>query len=193
MNIKEEKKALRRNFKMARLAMEQMQRQEMDDKILNRILQLWSYKEATTLFTYVSTEIEVDTRKLIRTALSQGKRVAVPYCIDHTCEMDFYYIHDFDDLIVRSFGVLEPKPGQCKKVQDLSNGLCIVPALAYDRSGYRLGYGKGYYDRFLNSFSGNTIGLIYTGFVVPKLPHGRFDQKVEILVSEKYSKPTAVL
>lgn len=194
INIKEEKKKLRTQFKKQRLTMSPSHKKENDEKIHKRILDLWSYKEADTLFIYVSTPIEVDTISLIRHSLQLGKKVAVPYCIEHSYKMDFYYINDFDrDLEARTFGVLEPKPNQCEKVTDYTNGICFVPALAYDTGGYRLGYGKGYYDRFLNLFSGTTIGLIYADCVVPRLPHGRYDKKVDILIAEKYVKPTIIL
>lgn len=191
MNLREEKKKLRRRFKEIRFRMPPVDKAEKDKKIFKRITELWSFKEAGTVFTYVSTPIEVDTKAMIVELLRTGKKVAVPYCIEHTYEMDFYYINNFDlDLAPRTFGVLEPKPERCIRVTDFSNSVCIVPALAYDLKGYRLGYGKGYYDRFLNKFSGITIGFIYSDCVVPHLPHGRYDKNVDILISEKYVKPT---
>lgn len=191
MNIKEAKKALRQQYKTFRFDMDPQDKAEKDSKIFQRIQGLWSFKEADTIFTYVSTKIEIDTQALIQYALDEGKKVAVPYCIEHTNEMDFYYINDpRKDLECRTFGVMEPKPGLCKKVTDFTQGLCIVPGLLYDTKGYRLGYGKGYYDRFLSRFSGVTMGLIYSDCVIATIPHGRFDQRVDILISEKFVKPT---
>lgn len=193
INVKEQKKKLRKKFKEERLNLPADDKRELEQRIKDRFLNLWSYKECQTLLTYVSTELEIDTKQLILTALSAGKKVAVPYCIDNTFEMDFYYIKSLDDLEARTFGVLEPKIAMCRKVTDFSKAVCCVPALAYDCSGYRLGYGKGYYDRFLNHFSGPTIGLIYSSQLVSELPHGRYDKNVDILITEKSVKPTALL
>ncbi len=191
VNIKEEKKRLRKRFKTLRLGLSPVEKEEKDKKILERVQCLWSFKEAETIFIYVSTEIEVATKQLILNALRAGKQVAVPYCIENTSEMDFYFIKDYEkDLAVRTFGVMEPKPERCEKVMDFSSGICFVPALAYDAYGYRLGYGKGYYDRFLSRFHGTTAGLIYADCVTERLPHGRFDQRVDLLISEKFVKPT---
>ena len=100
------------------------------------------------------------------------------------------YIRSLDDLEKGTFGVLEPKHKQCKLVTDLSHGFCIVPGLCFDAKGYRLGYGKGYYDRFLSEFKGVTVGICYTSCVQYGLPHGYFDRPVDILVTENYIRRT---
>ena len=78
----------------------------------------------------------------------------------HT-EMEFYEIHSLFELQPGTFGVLEPVPENSRLVQEETEGLCIVPGLSFDAEGYRLGYGKGYYDRFLSRFSGTTAGVCY--------------------------------
>lgn len=192
LNIKEDKALLRKAYKAIRSQLNSSLKDEYDKKIALQLYAIWAYKEAQTLFIYVATEFEIQTKEIIKHALSSGKKVAVPYCIHNSCEMDFYYISDFDaDLERRSFGILEPKNNQCTKVIDLTNGLCIVPALVYDSYGYRLGYGKGYYDRFLNKFTGDVVGFVYSNCVVKELPHGRYDKFVSIIVTEKYVKPTS--
>ncbi|MCI8496799.1 MAG: 5-formyltetrahydrofolate cyclo-ligase [Clostridiales bacterium] len=158
----------------------------MDREILRRVMTLSQYKNCKTVLTYVSTAIEVDTRNLIERALKDGKRVAVPRCVPGTREMEFFFIRGLSDLEPGTFGVLEPVPGRCRKMTDFSEGLCIVPGLGFDCHGYRLGYGKGYYDRFLSRFGGVTAGICYSGCVRFKLLHGRFDRAVDILVTEKY-------
>ena len=81
--------------------------------------------------------------------------------------------------------MLEPIPEKCRKLNDFTSSVCIVPALVYDKQGFRLGYGKGYYDRFLSGFHGVTAGLIYSDFVVKSLPRGRFDKASDIAITEK--------
>lgn len=191
INLKEVKIQLRKKYKSFRKRLPEKIKNEYDSRIFNRICNMWSFKEENILFIYVSTSIEVDTKKIIEHALSAGKKVAVPYCIENSFEMDFYFINSYDDLVVRTFGVLEPVAEKCEMVTDLSSGLCIVPALAYDKNGFRLGYGKGYYDRFLSNFKGTTIGICYSNCVTDHLPHGKYDKNVDLIATEKYLKPTS--
>ncbi|NLG93399.1 MAG: 5-formyltetrahydrofolate cyclo-ligase [Clostridiales bacterium] len=190
-NIKEIKINLRARYRQFRSRLGEDQKAGMDSKIQNRLLALREYTGAETVFTYVSKPIEVDTIALIKTALASGKRVAAPRCVPDTYDMEFFYITSLDDLEKGSFGVLEPSPSKCRKVTDFSKGLCIVPGLSFDSQGYRLGYGKGYYDRFLAGFGGTTVGICYSGCVQWNLPHGYYDKPVDILITEKYIRRMA--
>ena len=104
--------------------------------------------------------------------------------------MDFYYIQSIEDLAPGMFGVLEPEANPEHLYDERDGGLCIVPAFSYDWQGYRLGYGKGYYDRFLSRFEGNIVGICYSDCVQRTLPHGRYDRPVELLVTEKFLRRT---
>ena len=137
------------------------------------------------MFTYVSTPIEVDTRALINHSLKSGKKVAVPRCVPGTREMEFYYINSLDELEKGTFNVDEPNPDKSKAATEFKKSICIVPALCFDKRGYRLGYGGGYYDRFLSKYNGYSIGICYNNCIVPKLIHGRFDRKPDIVVTDK--------
>lgn len=183
-DIRPLKQKLRAESKLYRNELSNNEKAELDSKISDRLFNTWQYKNCEVLLTYVSTEIEVDTREIISRALADGKRVAVPRCIDNTRLMDFYFIKDFDDLESGYMGVLEPIPEKCEKMTDFSEGLCIVPALMFDLYGYRLGYGKGYYDRFLSNFCGETLGICYNRCIREKLPHGKFDKCVEKIITQ---------
>lgn len=183
-DIRPHKQRLRADCKEKRKALSEAEKARLDRKIANKFLNLFQYREAKVLFCYVSTEIEVDTFQILRRALESRKTVAVPRCIDGTREMEFYVITDLAQLEPGAFGVLEPNPALCEKWTDLSGGLCVIPALSYDLSGYRLGYGKGYYDRFLSRFSGETVGLVYENCLCEVLPHGKFDRRAEKIVTE---------
>jgi 5-formyltetrahydrofolate cyclo-ligase len=185
-NIKEIKNNLRARYRRFREHMNPEQKIELDSTIQSRLLALAEYAQADIIFTYVSKPIEVDTISLINAALANRKQVAVPLCIPDTYDMEFYCITSFDDLEKGLFGVLEPIPSQCRLVTDYSKGLCIVPGLSFDAQGYRLGYGKGYYDRFLAEFTGDTVGICYSGCVQWNLPHGYYDKPVDLLITEKY-------
>lgn len=184
---------LREQYKTLRTDMPQKQKFALDYRIAGRLTGLWQYKSCSLLLTYVSTAIEVDTREIIRRALADGKKIAVPRCINGTRLIDFYYIKSMDDLAPGTFGVLEPDPDKCVKVDNFTNSLCLVPALCYDWNGYRLGYGKGYYDRFLSSYEGVAVGIQYSSCVRRGLPHGRFDHPVELLVTDSYIRRTRIM
>lgn len=188
-DIREQKNALREKYKQVRKEMPADMKKLRDGKILYKLTALPVYQNCETVLTYVSTPIEVDTRELIANALAEGKRVAVPKCVKGTRDMEFYEIRSFDDLEEGSFSVLEPVPEKCVPLKKFSKAVCIVPALAYDRYGYRLGYGKGYYDRFLSAHRDVfKIGLGYCCCMETKLNHGRYDIPVDFLITEKYVK-----
>jgi len=192
-NIKVIKINLRARYRQFRERLTAEQKMELDATIQSRLLALAGYANADTIFTYVSKPIEVDTIALIEAAFANHKQVAVPRCVPNTCDMEFYEITSLSDLEKGKFGVLEPIPSKTRLISDYSKGLCIVPGLSFDAQGYRLGYGMGYYDRFLAEFKGDTVGICYSGCVQWNLPHGYYDKPVHLLVTEKYIRRMATL
>ncbi len=190
-DIRPVKAGLRERYKTFRRELPPEKKARLDQMIASRVTSLWQYKRNRLLLIYVSTAIEVDTYRIMEQAWADGKRVAVPRCVPGTRNMEFYCINSLDDLEPGTFGVLEPRPDRSRLLTDFRSGLCIVPALSYDWHGYRLGYGKGYYDRFLARFGGQMIGICYSECVQKRLPHGRFDRPVELLVTERYLRRTA--
>ena len=186
IDLREYKGALRRESKAYRQSLPAEAKAKKDSAILRRLLALRQYQQASLVLTYVSTAIEVDTRELIRQALADGKRVGVPRCIDGTRLMEFYEIGSLDDLEKRTFGVLEPVPERCTLITDFSKRICVGPALLYDLSGYRIGYGGGYYDRFLAHYPGYKVGVTYVKCIRRRILHGRYDVPVSALVTERY-------
>lgn len=185
-DIRPIKQELRDRYKEQRRAMDEQSKCSKDAAVARHVRRLWQYTKNQTLLCYVSTAIEVDTRQIIRQALTDGKKVAVPRCVPGTRLMEFYYIESLEELSPGAFGVDEPSPDPDRLLTDLSEGLCLVPALCYDREGFRLGYGKGYYDRYLAGFGGSLVGLCYSDCIEKHLPHGRFDRPVETLVTDQY-------
>ncbi len=191
IDIRELKKSLRAECKEFRRLLPFAEKLKKDEEIFKRVTALPEYQEARLVLTYVSTPIEVSTFRLIAAALAAGKRVAAPRCAEGRIAMDFYEIRSMDDLEKAAFSVLEPKLDRCEKIRDFSGSVCIIPGLAFDPEGYRLGYGKGYYDRFLNGYRGYNIGICYNGCMKNRLPHGRYDVSVDVLVTEKFVKRIA--
>lgn len=186
INIKYEKDRLRKTSMDKRRSFTAKQKEKYDSDILKRIISLYQYQNSSLILTYVSKDIEVDTLMLIKQAWEDGKQVAVPKCIDGTRRMEFFYVTDFDMLEPSTFGVLEPKTDICQKVDSFKNSLCIVPGMSFDYEGYRLGYGKGYYDRFLSDYTGETFGLCYSCCVSRHLPRGQYDKAADVLVTEDF-------
>ena len=170
MTTAEQKKALRRELIQRRRSIPADEKAAWDERIFRELLPL--VMEHSSVFTYVSTEIEVDTRRLLDWCFANGKPAAVPVSGDH--DLTFYNISGFSELAPGRFGIMEPVNRELPAVPD-SGSLCIVPALCCDKTGLRLGYGRGYYDRFLADFPGTSAIICYSGFVgeVPAEPHDR--------------------
>ncbi len=183
-DIRPVKMRMRNDAKQYRLSLSAEEKQRNDRKIANKLLNLWTFREADTLLAYMSTEIEVDTRYLIERAWELGKKVAVPRCIAGTRNMVFQYISSFDDVENGAFGVLEPNVERCPEVTCFDNSICVVPALVFDKKCFRLGYGKGYYDRFLAAFKGTAVGICYESCRKESIPHGKYDKSLDLFISE---------
>ena len=178
------KKELRQEMRNIRRNMIPPLRAEKNRLIFQRLIRLPQYQKAHTIITYVSTELEVDTRRLMEQAWKDGKQVVVPRCVEGTRNMEMCYIRSMDDLEPGMYGIPEPK-ASCAICSDWSDCLCIVPAFCNDKKGYRLGYGGGYYDRFLSQFSGMTVGINYSECVRKELQHGRYDVPIQMLLTER--------
>lgn len=183
-NIKQQKQRLRERFRRIRNNITPAQKERWDLKIFERLKLFPPFARASIVYLFVSTPIEVDTHPIIQYCLDQGKKVAVPRCVSTTGRMKFHYIHSLGDLKPGMFSLLEPNPKTAPEAKQFKRSVCIVPCLACDLHGYRLGYGKGYYDRFLSKYSETKILVCYNRCVIPRLPHGRFDIKSDILITE---------
>ena len=178
-----DKKKLRDYFIEKRLKMSKDDKLIADNNIFERVINHDWFKESECILTYVSTKTEVDTRRLIEYSLGIEKTVAVPRCDVKGNMMKYYRINSFDDLEKSFFNILEPDRF-CNEQLDFSNALCIVPGLSFDIKGYRLGYGRGYFDRFLNENPVRSIGLCYKSFLVDKLPVEEFDKAVDAVLTD---------
>lgn len=185
IDIRKYKIELREQCRNRRKNLEATSKAEMDSGIAENVRRLYQYRSAKVIMVYVSTSIEVDTFKIIENALKDGKQIAVPRCIPQTRQMEFHYITSVDELMPGSFSVLEP-PEHYPVVSDFSGALMLVPGFMFDCFGYRLGYGKGYYDRYMSRYNGAAVGLCYSEELRAHMYHGRYDRSVDAVVSEKW-------
>lgn len=181
--IRTVKREMREKYVSMRAAMPREQREAFDTKIFDRICASITYRHSTEILLYASMENEIDTWKLFDVALRAGKKVAFPRTFEDNT-MKYYYCASRDDLEKRENGIYEPKEGLPEYVST-TQSICIVPAVVFDKEGFRIGYGKGFYDRFLSTFTGVKVGLVYSSHILPKVPRGRFDKHVDIIISER--------
>ncbi|MBQ9532040.1 MAG: 5-formyltetrahydrofolate cyclo-ligase [Eubacterium sp.] len=156
-----------------------------NERIAENLLNLEEYKNAKTVLIYVSTEEEIKTDEIINIAFSQRKRVAVPFCRDNHGNMDFYLIKSLSELKIGIFNVREPDIDKSEFLNDFCDTVNIVPGLMFDSDGYRIGYGKGYYDKFLERYSGTSIGLCFDEMIISDIPRDNYDKNVDIIVTQR--------
>ena len=152
-------------------------KKEKDELILSKLLSNPTIKASSLILTYVSVGSEVDTLNLIK-ELIDLKKIAVPKVEGDV--INFYFISSLNDLKKGKFGILEPTTEE--KVKDFSNSCLLVPGICFNKKGYRIGYGKGYYDRFLSNYSNETIGLCYIECLIDDDFQEEHDIKVRKIV-----------
>ncbi len=182
MNIRLEKQEVRTLYRQKRQALAAEERERRDAVICRRIRSLVSYRYAGTLLAYAPKGCEIDIRPVIEAALFEGKRVALPRCEEGN-QMTFRRIASLAELEPGAYGIAEPR-ADAPLYEEEAAMLCLVPGIVFSRDGFRIGYGGGYYDRFLRDFSGTTLGIVYRDFLLPTLPRGRMDLSVNALVTE---------
>ena len=152
------KAELRKKIFQEMKTLSQEQKQAMDQVLTERFLQHPFYQEAKTIATYLSFPHEFQTQELIEQALKGGKKVLIPKTYPKG-RMEFV-VYNPQQLAKTSFGLLEPQ-GDLEVVEPSQIDLIHVPGLAFTTEGYRIGYGGGYYDRYLEHFAGHTMSTIY--------------------------------
>ncbi len=185
ITVNEQKKQLRKAMLQKRKELSESETAVKNFAITEKLLSLAKVQSAELILPFVSAKGEVGTREFIARCFDAGKTVAVPRCIDGS-NMEFCVIHTFDDLEKGMYGIDEPKE-YCEviKAENAENSVLIVPALCFDTKGYRLGYGKGYYDRFISRYSGFTVGVCYSEFITDDIPIDEYDRCVDIVITEK--------
>ena len=169
-------------------AQSQEERDHKSRAIEQKLLEHPSFKNAGTVCFYVGMPTEVNTRPMIERALLSGKKVLVPLVDLENKELKLKEIRDTrTDLAPGTMGILEPLKDRTRDAEVGEVQCCLVPALAFNTAGYRLGHGGGFYDRFLSKLSRETrtIGLAFSFQVLPELPLKDHDLAVDIVLTEK--------
>lgn len=184
-----EKASYRKKFQALRTKLSDEARLAFSRRIADTIEGLNSYLEAETVFVYVSMTSEVVTTAFIENAIAMKKQVAVPR-IDTDNQgkrcMQFYRIHGLADLVPGYYGIMEPMTDHV--VTPKNGDLMIVPGLAFTQDGHRLGYGGGFYDRYMHKYGDinfHRVGVAFDIQITPFLPHESFDETVNMIITEK--------
>lgn len=173
-----------RKHKLAEIdALPIAERRNFGIKIKNRLFSLPEYDSAKTICSYVSFCSEVETYDIIKESIAAGKRVIVPKIDLVHKVLLLSEINSFDELKQGAYGILEPDMIRPANIDEID--LFIVPGIAFDRAGNRLGRGKGYYDKLLSSTSSVKIGLAYEIQLEKEIPHDNHDIKIDIVLTEK--------
>jgi 5-formyltetrahydrofolate cyclo-ligase len=167
----------------------QPEAERLSRQILQRLAALPEYAGARSVMLYLDIHSEVRTRWFVPTAWGEGKRVVVPYC--QNAELELFRLDSFDELAAGTMGVLEPQPAwqsnPDRKVDPSELDLIVAPGLAFDRCGGRLGYGKGYYDRFLHHTRAGVpkVAVCFECQLFPEIPLLPHDVRMDMVVTEK--------
>lgn len=178
------KKEIRKYIEEKRALLDPFQKVTWDSQILNQLLQSKFYADATIIFCYISFDGEVDTLKFIEHAIKDKKTVCVPKVHSMKAGMDAYTIHSLTELTTGYFGILEPS-NLSGFMLPSSIDLLIMPGVAFDHKMNRIGYGGGFYDRYLKQISPTIpkIALAYDFQVLESIPSDTFDERITKIIT----------
>lgn len=175
------KSRLRKQILQQMKSLDKEQKSIMDQALTKHFLQHPFYEEARIIATYLSFSHEFQTKELIEQALKDGKQVLVPKTYPKG-KMDFV-VYNPQQLVRTSFGLLEPE-GELLVVDPFQIDLIHVPGLVYTTEGHRIGYGGGYYDRYLTAYKGHTLSTLYPFQIQEFIPDDHDVPVQEVLMYE---------
>lgn len=153
--------------------------------IKERLLNQLSIINSTTIALTYSRQREVDTKRIIEALWALGKQVALPKCNPKDHSMDFYLVTNLNQLETVYLDLMEPNPEKTVKINKENIDVVIVPGVVFEREGFRIGYGGGYYDRYLMGFNGDTISLAFQLQIVDSVPKEEHDIPVQWIITEQ--------
>ncbi|PYZ94300.1 5-formyltetrahydrofolate cyclo-ligase [Salipaludibacillus keqinensis] len=179
-----DKDALRKEWKRRLSSLSEEKRNEWLHQMYDKLFSHEYWTSSQIIGVTVSIGNEIDTRPIIEQAWKEGKVVAIPKCNPINKSLSFYQFNDDDQLESHYFGLKEPNPDLCEKIHVSDMDLLLVPGLVFDHSGYRVGHGGGYYDRFLSKENDLlTAALCFEMQLVENLPHERHDIPVGVIIT----------
>jgi 5-formyltetrahydrofolate cyclo-ligase len=161
--------------------------QTLSESIFNNLTESSFFTDAAHVMVYLDFKGEVQTDAVINHCLAQGKKVYIPICIPETHEISISRITSLEDLETGHFGIREPKLQHIRLGDSSLIDLVLVPGVAFDKKGNRIGFGAGYYDRFLKRLKEGAVSaaLAYSFQIVDHIPSDEYDIPVDYIVTEK--------
>ncbi len=180
------KKDIRRFILEQRDKLEPDIKKELDKKIFSELIDSEAYKNASVIFVFVNFKSEVDTHEIIKQALKDSKTICVPKINTKEREMEIFKINSLEELKEGYYGILEPGE-DCPAVNSNDIDLVLMPGAAFDRQGGRIGYGGGFYDRFLSRMNKKVdkIALAFDFQILDRVPMDEFDVRVDGIVTNE--------
>ena len=181
-----DKRDIRKELLAARNSMTEEEVAAGSRAVVRRLIRLDAIRGASTVMVYLAFGSEVVADDLIRWGWSEGKRIAVPRCDPADRELIACRIEGFDELERGHYGIREPKGDRLRPVPPDQIDAVVVPAVAFDRQGNRLGYGGGYYDRFLPAaLRAARVGAAFACQIAAEIPVGRHDIPMDCIVTDR--------
>jgi 5-formyltetrahydrofolate cyclo-ligase len=178
------KKKLRKEIIYKRKKLSKEENRKKSKKIKEILFGLPEFKNAKTVFFYISYNGEVFTHDMIRESFLR-KNVIVPISNIKDETLILSQLKSWDELTVGTYRILEPRIEKIRRIEPSEIDLIIVPGVAFDKSGNRLGHGKGYYDKLLQNTNAKTVGLAFEFQIVNEVPTESHDKAIDILITEK--------
>ena len=181
---KEEKKVLRNKILEIRDSLNNNEKELIDNKIFNELINTDLYKRSINIFIYISFSNEINTRNIIEKAFKDKKNVFIPKVYKDDKLMKAIKLNSIDELKKNSMGILEPIDDS-NYIEKENIDLIVVPGVVFDKEFYRIGYGGGYYDRYLKDIKSkkNKIALAYDLQIVDKIESEVHDIKVDYIIT----------
>jgi 5-formyltetrahydrofolate cyclo-ligase len=189
LKIFEMKHSLKQQILQKRKSLSGDEIKEKSGKIRQNLYSLPEFQKSKNIMFYVSVNNEVDTHEIIKDLLSKkDKTIIIPYMIKNNPLMQLSELKNLNELEPKTFGILEPKKLYVREFNPDKLDLAVIPGIVFDKSGHRIGYGYGYFDRFLKTLKNKTkkIGLAFDFQVVDEVPKEGHDVPVDIVVSENF-------
>ncbi|OIJ16095.1 5-formyltetrahydrofolate cyclo-ligase [Anaerobacillus arseniciselenatis] len=176
------KKQLRDEMKRKLMQMNNEDYQIYSQQLQMKLLESKEWEEANTIGITISTNREVNTKPIIEAGWKQNKRIVVPKCYPSEKKLKFYEITSFDEVEDSFFSLKEPMVTITPLVEKNEIDLLVVPGLIFDQRGYRIGFGGGYYDRYLKEYVNNTVSLAFNFQLLDEIPKEEFDVPINRVI-----------
>ena len=179
------KKEIRKEILKKRSNLDKASHKIYGDRILDKLMESEFYKNANNIFVFISFSSEINTHDFIKKSLDLGKNISVPVTFLDEKIMKASNLNSFSDLKIGAYNILAPREDKVNFINEADIDLVIVPGAAFSKSGYRVGYGGGYYDKFLANIPHvKKIGISFSFQIINEIPTNDYDIPVNYIFTE---------